>query len=124
MSYIIIAYKAEENYYIILENGTGELIGHPANMTCGDNMDIDRQADEATGNNSDVSSGVPSDPGAQIKGYFFAQGVRPRRGRVLPEDAPDAIDTNISMRHTPVHEGVRPTDRQVSQCCITLPSHS
>ena len=47
-------------------------IGYAGTMTSGGNMDILRQADDDTDNNSEESS----DPGAQIKGYFRMQGVR------------------------------------------------
>jgi hypothetical protein len=90
-------------------------------MNAAGHMDLDRQADDDTGNNSDVSSGVPSERGKQIKGYFRVQGVQQRRRPVQRLDMPDA---NTSMSHTPLHEVLRPTNRQVSQTGFTFTSYS
>lgn len=93
-------------------------MNYTAEMNSAGNMDIDRQADEETGNNSDVSTGVPSERGTQIKGYFRVQGVQQRRRRVPRLDTPDA---NTSMSHTQL---LRPTDRKVSQIGINFTSYS
>lgn len=96
-------------------------MNYTAEMNSAGNMDIDRQADEDTGSNSDVSSRVPSERGTQIKGYFRVQGVQQRRRPVPHLDMPDA---NTSMSHTQLHEVVQPMDSQVSQIGITFTSYS